>query len=393
MRTATGIFLALLLLATQGSAQNGLDPILSAIRKNNKTIAASRQYLEAQKLQSRTGLSPENPLLSTDYLIGRPRSGGDQIDFQLVQPFDFPTAYAKKSRLADRQVELYSLELEQVEKGILWEAQQIGLSLIHRNKAQRLLKRRLLEARGVWEDYQKKFGSGEVSGLSVNKARIQYLEVQHAARNADTEIATLTAKLTELNGGLPIRLTDTLYPGPLTLPSVDSLQNMIAQNDPEMRLHRQTLQVETAELQVMKAMSLPKLEAGYHFQSVLGQTFNGVHVGASIPLWENRNKVKAGESLLVHHEAEEAERKMKIEGETQRLYLQYESLQQSLAEFREALDGLSTTEILRKSLELREIDFITYAMELDYYYKAVDQLLEIEHAYHLAIAELLKSNL
>jgi len=46
------------------------------------------------------------------------------------------------------------------------------------------------------------------------------------------------------------------------------------------------------QLPLSKNMWLPKLEAGYHYHGILGQTYNGVHTGHSIPLWENKNTVK-----------------------------------------------------------------------------------------------------
>ena len=46
-----------------------------------------------------------------------------------------------------------------------------------------------------------------------------------------------------------------------------------------------------------------------------------------------------------------------------------------------------------KSLELGEIDYITYSLDIQYYYAAYDQFLEIENNYHLAVAELFKYQL
>ena len=39
-------------------------------------------------------------------------------------------------------------------------------------------------------------------------------------------------------------------------------------------------------------MTFPKMELGYHYQEFIGQKFNGLHTGISIPLWQNKNTVK-----------------------------------------------------------------------------------------------------
>lgn len=45
------------------------------------------------------------------------------------------------------------------------------------------------------------------------------------------------------------------------------------------------------QVQLNKAMSLPKLKAGYMSEYIVGQNLRGVSVGVSIPLWENKNTV------------------------------------------------------------------------------------------------------
>ena len=36
-------------------------------------------------------------------------------------------------------------------------------------------------------------------------------------------------------------------------------------------------------------MTLPKFSAGYSLERTLGQKYQGISVGISIPLWENKN--------------------------------------------------------------------------------------------------------
>ena len=393
MFRSIGILLATLLLASAGNAQNTLDSVLESIRQNNKSIAAARQKAEAHKLLHRTGNAPEDPFVSADFLVGRPRSGGNQVDFIATQAFDFPTVYAKRSQLADQKDLLADLELERVVKEELWKAQQKGLSIVHLNKKRALLQERLEDAREVLADYAEKFEAGDAGALPVNKARIRVLGLEHELRMIETEIEAETGHLSILNGGIPIVLSDTSYPGPAVLPGLDSVQGMRTRFDSELRMLEQSTRVGESIVEVNKALTLPKLEAGYHYQSVLGQTFNGVHLGASIPLWEHRNTVKARHSLVEFQHKESANRRTEIEHETEHRYLHCESLLESMLAYQSALSGLSTREVLKVSLDLDEIDFITYAMELDFYYQAVEQLLEIEFSYQLTRAELYKSTL
>lgn len=393
MRKTNLIIVALMVLVSASKAQNDLESALASIRKNNASIAAFREHVQARKMSARTGLSPDDPNISADYMIGRPVSGGNQFDLTITQPFDFPTVYARKRRLAENQELLYDLEAAQFEQNVLWEAKQIGLRLIYLNKRKLVMDRRLSQAKYQLELYEAKFDAAEIGALEVNKARVHFLGLQNEHRKISAEIGVENERLVRMNGGLPIGIGDSLYPGPDSLPAFGELFAAIEAADlRQRRLDQQTL-VERKQVEVSKALRLPKFESGYHYQSVLGQTFNGLHIGASIPLWEHKGRVRARESFLSFREMQKEEHRVNHKQESKSLYVRYESLKESRDEFRKALGGLNTFEILRKSLELGEIDFIRYAMELDYYYEAYDQFLETEYSYHMTISELLKHEL
>ena len=59
-------------------------------------------------------------------------------------------------------------------------------------------------------------------------------------------------------------------------------------------------------------------------------------------------------------------------------YSQYEITISIISDYKAVFDALNSEVILFQSLELGEIDFITYATELEYYFKAKDELLALE---------------
>lgn len=389
-----GSFLALLAAVMPTvHGQNSLESGLAAVRSHNAQIATMRQYIVAQKLQNHTGIAPEDPFVEGDYLIGRPISGGNQVDFAITQTFDFPTVYRRKNQLAQQKDQWHNYELERVEKEVLWEAKQIGLKLIHLNKKEILLRQKLVEAETTLRDFEHKYAVSEISQLTLNKARIRFLGVEHDLRHTQTEIQASTQALIQLNGGLPLSIADTSYPSPNQLEPLQALQADRIANDPSLRLLHQRQRIAETHLQVHKALALPRFETGYHYQSVLGQTFNGIHLGASIPLWNRRKQVQAQAAMLRYSNQASAAQQLAVAQDLQQLYIRYEGLQNSLQSYKEALQGLNTRLLLAQSLRLGEIDFIAYATELDYYYAAFEKFLEIEHTYYHTISEILKSNL
>lgn len=90
-------FLSIIFLITITlQAQNRLDSILTSIAIHNKTIITNTKYWEAKTLAYQTGLSPSDPKVDYDYLIGTPANAGNQTDFAINQAFDFPSVYRKK---------------------------------------------------------------------------------------------------------------------------------------------------------------------------------------------------------------------------------------------------------------------------------------------------------
>ena len=140
-------------------------------------------------------------------------------------------------------------------------------------------------------------------------------------------------------------------------------------------------------------MALPNLEIGYRYQTVLGQTFSGAHFGISLPLWEHKNTIKAERARVELTTIEINEHETEHYYEIKELYATYENLKKDLAEYNAVIIQLNSEEILNKSLELGEINFITYAMELNYFYNTYDQFSILEKEYHMAIARLYKYQL
>ena len=95
---------AFLFSVTLTLAQGTLDSVLNSIASKNKTLASYSKLSEARQLEFRTGLTPYNPTVEYDYLLGTPSNAGNQTDIMVVQSFDFPTAYIKRKKVANGQV-------------------------------------------------------------------------------------------------------------------------------------------------------------------------------------------------------------------------------------------------------------------------------------------------
>ncbi len=388
MRTLISFFSILIFSFINIQAQTNVDAVLENISKNNKTLIAERQYREALSLQYRTGLTLNNPSLNYEYLTGTPASAGDQNEFTATQSFDFPTAYSKKKQVSDNKLELLQYQGAYQEKNILLQARKVCLELIYRNKMQLHLEAKKDNAKNVLASFQKLLEIGEGNILDLNKAKLQWIEAQRSYEENTVALNNLNQKLVELNGGSAIKLESRDYPILPTLAPYDQLANEYVNGDPMRASMDQQKQVSLKEVELSKAMSLPKFEAGYRYVGVPEQEFHGFHAGITIPLWENKNKVKMQKAMMVYSDLQLQDHVNESQSEIAMLYQKYISLKESNSQYEQVIGSNNITTLLNKSLSLGQISSLEYFMELGFYYAAFEKYLENEKDLYLVVAEM-----
>jgi hypothetical protein len=219
------------------------------------------------------------------------------------------------------------------------------------------------------------------------------LAIKTESQINESERNQLLHKLTELNGGLDVVLEDTNYPLLTLIPAFEVMDSLIEANDPVVKMITQEKEVAKYQLGLTKSLSLPKIQAGYHFQSILGQQYQGAHLGLSIPLWENKNKVKAQNANLVLSNLQIEEHRTEHYYRNKQLYEQYLNFKKIVEEYQSLLSNTNNIELLSKALDTGEISSIEYFMEQSYFYSAYDKSLLTEMELQKVIASLYKFQL
>jgi len=376
-----------------GYSQSTIDNVLTEVAKNNKTILANTQYWNAQKVQYKTGNSLYNPTVEYDYLKGSPANAGNQTDIIVTQSFDFPTVYGKKNELAKQLSTQADLQLKAANQNLLLEAKKICIELVYRNKMQvPLIKRK--EATEKWlANFKKKLDTGDGTILDVNKAEIQLLEIKKQFQDNASIIAKLNEQLTSLNGGNVINFTDVVYFDVPAIPNFETLEKEIEAQDYIRKTLEQEKVIAQKQIDVSKALAWPKMEVGYHYQGILGQTYNGIHTGISLPLWESKNTVKLQKAKMTFAESALTEHTNEHYYEIKQLYGRYESLKSILADYEKINQSVEPIQLLDKALSAGQISVLEYFVELNYYNASQNSYLEIEKEYYDVVASLLKYKL
>jgi cobalt-zinc-cadmium efflux system outer membrane protein len=392
MKNRLILFLALFSFGL-GYSQSNMDAVLAEIAKNNKTIQANTQYWNAQKVQYQTGNSLYNPTVEYDYLKGSPANAGNQTDFTITQSFDFPTVYGKKNTLANQLDIQADLQLKAANQELLLEAKKICIELVYRNKLQIPLTQRK-EATEKWlAHFKKKLETGDGTILDVNKAEIQLLEIKKQFLENASFISKLNEQLSSLNGGTAITFNDVAYFTVPVIADFETLRKEIEAEDYIKKMLEQDKVIAQKQINVSKALALPKMEVGYHYQGILGQTYNGIHTGISLPIWESKNRVKLEKAKMTFAETALTEHTNEHYYEIKQLYGRYESLKSILGDYEKINQSVEPVKLLDKALSAGQISVLEYFVELNYYNATFNSYLEIEKEYYEVVATLLKYQL
>jgi len=382
-----------LAMLVNAKAQSTIEAVLASVQKNNKSLAVESQYWEAQKLGYKTGLTLPNPTVQGQYLFGSPAAAGDQSDIFIVQPFDFPTTYKKRRELAAAQGAVSSSEMATHRQDILLEATLVCLEIVWRNKLAAQHVRRKLDLEKLRRDFQSKLDKGDGNILDVNKTRLKLLEISQLQSENDVELQKLQTQLTELNGGEALVFIDTVYPPLPEIAAFEILEKEVEAADPVRRSLEQEKRIAEKQSELALSWRLPKFEAGYHYQSLLGQRFNGIHAGVTLPIWEQKYRAEAQRAQLLFADLQLQSHQNEHYFEVKELYERQAALKKSLDEYRSAIASVSNVALLNNALRLGEITAMEYFLETSFYQNALLHFLKTEHEYHVALAELMKYRL
>ncbi len=387
------INIGLVLLCINAKAQSSITSVISEIAKNNKSIQAVNQYYTAQNMLFKTGITPANPTVEYDLLFGNSNEIGNQSEFSITQQFDFPTTYLRQSELAKTKSAQIEYQLTAARQDILLEAKMYCIELVYQHKLRNQLASQQNYIEQILASFQVKLEKGDGNLLDVNKAKLQLIEINKELVATTSEINQLGIKLTELNGGTAIVFTDTVYPNMREIPEFVQLESNYEAADPLLKILQQQQLIAQQEIGVAKALRLPKIELGYHYQGLLGQNYNGFHTGISIPLWEHKNIVDYKQAALLTSDLELQAHVNEHYFHIKHIYEKYTNLSITLNEYQAIFETINNVTLLNKALQLGEISAITYFTELNYFLMAYTNYLETEKDYHLVIAELFKYEL
>lgn len=369
-------------------AEENMSGVLESIEANNTTLSALRQSAEAEKIGNRTDIYLPGPDVEFNYLWGNPGSIGNRTDIKATQTLDYATLSGRKSRVANAKNELADLQYKAQRIDIIREAKSLCLDIIYCNAMIRELETQRDMVRQMIAYEKKRLDSGEGSQVDYNSAKLAEVpiigEYTKLLAQRDTYLATLTG----LNGGKEITLTQAEFPAIALPDDFESWYMDAARQNPLLAYAAQDIAVNEENVKLEKAMNVPSLTAGFMSEHTTAETFRGITLGLSIPLWSNKNKVKAAKAEVLAAQLRAEDAKHQFYAGLQTLYRKTSGLKSATEAYREALADPNNAPLLQKALEAGKITVIDFIAERNSYYSARIEALATELEYQKAYVEL-----
>ena len=372
--------LAFILISRAGYSQDP-DGLLKSIEVNNPMIKASVKWLESEKYRSKTGIYPENPDIAYNFMWGSPDAIGNQQEFEITQKFRFPGYYFARSSMQKMELGQSEIMVEKIISDILFKAQNEIITLIWLTKKELTLTKKMKESSDLLAMMQQGYERKEFSKPALDKVRIYHLNNQTDMAKLKSEILVHNEILQQLNGGIPVNFNLNDYAIPVVLPAFDSLQAILMGFNPDIRIANLNMDLSGEKVKVENMNRLPKIEAGYKGETILNQKLQGIHTGISIPLWENKNKVKQAKIEENWSQLNYDQVVSEITSSLKAAYSNAQAVLQNYLNIKEIAADPSLSESTFLLLKAGEISFPEYLTEVQLIFENQLNFLEVERDY------------
>lgn len=370
-----------------------IEQVLRNIETNNKELQANAQLIASQKLESKTDNNLPDPTLSYAHLWNNKDKNNTIGELVVSQSFDFPSLYFTRNKLNQLKSGAFDGQKNVFRQGVLLQAKEICLDIIMLRRQKEILTERLRNAEELSAMYAKRLQTGDANVIETNKINLEMLNVRTEASMNESALRNKIQELTSLNGNTPVMFEESNYPTAALPANYDELRSEVLASDYTLQALSSQSMAARQQITVNKSQWLPKLELGYRRNTESGAPFNGVVVGFSFPLFENRNKVKVARAQSLNVDLMKESATLSAESQLAQLYREANTLRSSMNEYEKTFQAQQDLVLLKEALTGGQISMIEYFVEVSVVYQSKQNYLQLENQYQKAVAQIYKNRL
>lgn len=377
---------ALFILLSSGVSAQIQEPHFNEYLKaasDSPMMRMLNQQKEASQLEASRSTLLDDPEVEFGYYWGNPAEIGKRWDLSVSQNLSLPQVYVHLKNMKQLLMENADLEYRVRRASLLHEIQHVCAEIVHAAQQLQVRQEVLKSEQSMMELYQKRFQAGDCNVIEYNRMQNSFARCQVEYTNSEIELTALKERLKVLMGetnGFSAPLTD--YPAQQLPADFSSWWKEVENQSPELQLLQQEINISQGNIQAAKDAWMPNFSVGYASENVIGETFRGVTVGASIPLWKNRKAVNVArmnqEVARLNYEQANAA----LKAEVQMLISRANALQLSERKLDQQISSCNSLPQLEKAIELGHISLEEYLQNVSAFremqFSLLDTRLELE---------------
>ena len=386
------IFLALIgyfSICSLAQSITDFSDLVSEIVANNTSVSISLSTMkfEVDALSSTNNLS--DPEVEFSHQWGQ-QGIGNKWGIGISQSFDWPGVYSsrKKQILAEKQA-LNQLHLENVRQ-VRLDIRCTLIDVAYYKQLISLMQEQVNRIDSLYSLYLKGAAMGEISKLDINKLKIERINVSRELNDAEISLNTCCNKLKKMNGG---KDCSAIIEKVINLPNEELLSlkhyNELAfVNNPKYAYRSNMISAVEYEKELLQRSNIPGFSIGYNHDYELGEHFNGISLGLTIPIFSNKHKKAAAESRKSVLMTEQLNDEIQIKNIIETSYNNVVNLNREIGLYSSVLKDSNNIRLLDMALKSGHITLIEYLLQVNYFMDAHKYLLEIMRQKAIGMSEL-----
>lgn len=386
------INLLLLITFAANTMSQTIDEVLNTIELNNNDIKAAKALYEAQTMEVKSQNMLGNTSVAYEKMLGTIKTPDQSDKITVTQELDFPSIYAVRGKVNSEKIKKYQYDYEETRRSVLLQAKELCLDLVMLDKQQKLINERLSNIIRIKALYEKRYESGDVNKLEMNKIILQEMNEKSALAINTNERNRKLKELIKLNAGNEIELEPTEETSPVTLPDFTEYSNEATEADMRIKQSVGEYKIATGEYKIARNRWLPSLGISYIREIRPADTSNGFEIGVSVPLLNNIRKVKQSKAYKAYTMWQMEKVNTDIKTDINTNYDEARKIWETLNQYDINL-VYENINLLNKSLGARQISMIEYFTEINSLYDTIESYNLLLNSYNKILARMYKFRL
>ena len=374
---------ALCSVAFNGAAtgNEAFNRVVNEVLANNPGLKARSAEFRSMKLTDAADNRLEAPEVEFEHQWGQDGIG-NKWAVGVSQSFDWPGLYKARGEANRLSSEAYSASYAGYVADLTLEVKQLLVDMVALRLSRDATVRQMENLASLHALTSRAFESGEATVLEMNKLELQRFSMESKLATLDAGYVALSGQLAALNGGVAPDVSGIdAYPDGVLLAEEEYI-SLMEKGDATLESMRRDIERRKAGVKVESMKRYPGFSLGYVHNVELGEHFNGLRVGVSLPFLSGNSRHKSAEAMVQSADYEYEAFKMRRQAEVTADYRTAVSLWKRVEGRTRLFSGDSYLSTLRKALDGGQMTLMDYLYESNLYIESQQEYFDLLARYH-----------